>query len=259
MTRDDSRSVILARRARFVAAALAGSGMVVSVRAGAAGEEPTSDVPTDQTSPRVCLSDQIVEGRSPTSNDEPRTSLEVAAEPEPRPCLSIVEPETRLYFRGSAGPALLGMSVDDNLIDESGSGFGPSIDLALGVTLSESVAIGFGVTGFYAPSLRNDVLGSGTFWRIGTVVDYCPDPELGLHASVTFGPVYFGVEREGRDGAHGIGFGVGGFVGYDLTLSRNTAIGFGVGGTVGLGADMQDQRTGMNARAASLWIGFRSN
>ena len=85
---DEAKRLILARRARFVAAALAG------IAAACGGS-------TDDTDPKPCLSIQPGDGGPPTdsaSDAEPQPCLEplppdASDDAEPQPCLSPLPPD----------------------------------------------------------------------------------------------------------------------------------------------------------------------
>jgi hypothetical protein len=212
---------------------------------------PAPETP-EQTQPRICLSDDIIEG---TLEPQP---LEVPSEEPPRVCLSIARPvEQPPYLRILAGPALLGISAREREFDESGSGVAVQLEIDAGIWTSDSFGLAFGVTGFYAPSLDNDALGSGTFWRAGTVLDWFPARYPGFHGSLSIGPMYLGVERTGRGGAHAVGFSGGLWLGYDFPIADHWALGPSVGGSAGFGLGLGDEHdVRANARAVSILIGL---
>ena len=79
MTDDDAKSTILARRARFVAAALAGVGIAAACRSGGQQEQP----------PEACLSvPQEYEPDAAVGPEEEAEEGEADAGPPPQPCLS---------------------------------------------------------------------------------------------------------------------------------------------------------------------------
>ena len=83
---DDSRRIILARRARFVAATLAGVGFAQGCA--------TSSATCLSPPPRVVEIDGGAEEPEPGTPPEPAARADAAPEPEPEPqvCLEIAEP-----------------------------------------------------------------------------------------------------------------------------------------------------------------------
>jgi hypothetical protein len=82
---DDARDKILARRARFVAAAIAGIGALACT-------------PEPETPPQACLSQPMPQTEADGGEPEPQVCLSVAPDPEPedqpppQPCLSPMPP-----------------------------------------------------------------------------------------------------------------------------------------------------------------------
>ena len=100
MGNDDSKKLILARRARFVAAALAsGAGTVpLVVGAGACGGE------TEEQSPQPCLS---MDAATTRNDAEPQPCLSMDAAPddaEPQPCLAPRLPDAGADGASDGGP-----------------------------------------------------------------------------------------------------------------------------------------------------------
>ena len=187
----DARKIILARRARFVAAALAGSGLITpAARAQTEGETPAdaSTEPDCETDPRacrpqICLSDDDIEGEliePPTCPDGslepddgicppsvclgagcPTEQLQEDGSCLPTICLSIWHEDPRqnlaanhdgFYLRLSLGPGWLHASTGGDLPEGSVKGAVTAVDLRVGHTLFRGMALGLFAGLWHAPS-----------------------------------------------------------------------------------------------------------
>jgi hypothetical protein len=88
---DDAKRLILARRARFVAAALAG----VAVACGGA---------TDEGDPQPCLSIRPTDGGIDSAKPQPCLEPSVDEDAGPQPCLSPLPPDAGDAGDADAGP-----------------------------------------------------------------------------------------------------------------------------------------------------------
>ena len=235
VTSSDDRRAILARRRRFVLAALAGAGLrAPSVLAQTdATEQPQSEGEAepepDAPAPQICLSDMDLEGELERPPEKPNeVTLSGPLSGEPQVCLSII-PETSnsrlrhdgFYLRLAAGPSYAWTALDADSGERTLSGFALALALDFGITIVRGLVVGAGVSLLHQP---DDAERNATFVSVGPLVDYFPDPYAGLHFGARLAPaIVFLSGAEGR--ARAIGAGAAAFVGYDAFVLDDWSLG----------------------------------
>jgi len=255
--RDDfDRAAILARRKRFLAAALASVGGTPGL-ALAAGESPDGAAETPSATPveappRICLSDDTIEGRLPPP-EPPRPPG-----PPPHVCLSIVResfdrPHRHDGFSLRMGPiaGVLSMSVtaSDTTRSADAGAFGG--ELAAGFTLGGGLVLGLGATALHAPS-PSAGFRSLDVWQLGPWLDYYPDPSAGWHGMLTLAPQVL-VARESAGTSRGVGIGGSLWLGYDAWIGSEWSTGIALGGAFAVASGKRDD-TSVVLRARALTL-----
>ncbi|MCA9599240.1 MAG: hypothetical protein KC776_38295 [Myxococcales bacterium] len=231
----DDRARILARRARFVAAALAT--LTPGAARGQPDETPDCEVDPEACRPSVCLSDDVIEGEL----TPPKAKAEPQSAPAPRPqiCLSVIDDTADrplrhdgFYLRLAAGGGFLG--VKGGGVDHRGPALSLSLDF--GPTVFPGLATGIGLALVHSPvasTTPGDETVTATSFLGGPFFDYFPNPEAGLHLGGRFAPA---ITSAGDSGARP-GAGASAFVGWDGFVADDWSLGalltggaaFGVG------------------------------
>lgn len=259
---DRDRSTVLARRARFVAAALAGVTPSLVVRAQGSEANPPPDdavAPDAEPAPRICLSDVDIAGEQDPCHAEPERpdcAIPVRGPEPPRPhvCLSLAPPTRDREYQHDGyylrvGP--IGGVLGASLGRESASGAAYGAELAAGMTLATGVVVGLGSALLHAPA-PSQPLDAMTLWQLGPFVVVYPDPLRGWRAAVSISPSVIALHAPGEDAS---GAGVGGalWLGYDAFVAPDWSFGVAAGGFLGFAsAQRQDARVALRARALAL-------
>ncbi len=278
-----AREAILARRARFIAAALAGVGIALPAgakpeqRGKADAADPTQEEeapePEPYVGPSICLSDDTIEGELV----KPPPLLPVPDEEEdasplrpgplgdiPQVCLSIIAPwddsDSRhdgAYLRASAGVAT-GRVGGIGGVTYSGFAF----DLAGGLTFTPTVAVGVGAGFNLGPWVRFEGQDTGagrvSEWLVGPEFLVFPDPRKGWHFGARLGPLGVGLaERPVGDALLALGFGASATAGTGLWLSSQLSLEVALRGTLGIAwADDAGVSRRLDAQSLSLLLGL---
>lgn len=258
---DRDRAAVLARRARFVAAALAGVTPAFAARAesGEADRPPDDAGATEaEASPQICLSPDDIEGAERPCRDEPAhpdcaPPVRVPEMP-PHVCLSIAPPSTNLEYQHDGfylriGPVggLLGASAGD----ETTSGLAFGAELGAGMTLAPGVVVGLGGAFLRAPE-PSESFESITLWQLGPLVTVYPSPLRGWRASLSVAPTVIAIRAPGED-ASGVGIGGALWLGYDAFIAADWSLGLAGGAMLGFAsAERSDGSAALRARALAL-------
>lgn len=258
---DRDRSAVLARRARFVAAALAGVTPAFAARAAPGEADPPPDdggAPEADAAPQICLSADDIEGvRRPCSAepDHPDCAQRVRGpELPPHVCLSLPPPSgdrghqhDGFYLRFGPMGGLLGGSASD----ESASGVAYGGEIGAGMTFAPGVVVGLGGTFLSAPA-PSKPFESMTLWQLGPFVTVYPDPMRGWRASLSVAPSAVAIRLPGEE-ASGVGFGGALWLGYDAFFAADRSLGLAGGALVGFAsAERRDASAALRARALVL-------
>ncbi len=257
---DRDRAAVLARRARFVAAALAGVTPAFAARAEAGDADPPEDAGATEAdaTPRICLSPADIEGTERPCRDEPEhpdCALPIRGpQMPPHVCLSIAPPSTNLEYQHDGfylriGPVggLLGASAGD----ESASGLALGAELDAGLTLAPGVVVGLGGTFLRSPT-SSDSFESITLWQLGPFVTVYPSPLRGWRASLSVAPTVIAIRATGED-VSGVGVGGALWLGYDAFVAADWSLGVAGGAMLGFAsAERSDGSAALRARALAL-------
>ncbi|MEZ4222147.1 MAG: hypothetical protein R3B13_14525 [Polyangiaceae bacterium] len=257
---DKARRTILARRARFVAAALAGSGIAVSAHL-AAKPDDEADASSarkgcgderSHCSPQICLSDIDIEGElvdpdagAAAGMSDTGTSDAGAEEVAlngpldagvPHICLSIAPPSHDLpyhhdgfYLRLSLSPSLLTGVRDSDDASYTGLGLGGAV--GVGMTLLPGTVLGLSLQLAHAPEGTTSAPFGVTQFDFGPMLDVYPSDGGGLHFGAMIGGTV--VTLSGAGSSEGYG-GPGGslWFGYDAWVGETWSLGIGVRGNL---------------------------
>ncbi len=265
---NDDRARILARRARFVAAALAASVAPHAARAqsGPLDEVPDCEKDPDTCRPQICLSDDIIEGELERPKPKPAPQRKAA----PRVCLSVMsETEDRpqrhdgWYLRLALGGGYLGMSQRGDRGGRSVAGTAAALSLDFGPTIDRGLVSGIGATLMHAPAAGydpGDAKIAATFVLLGPALDFYPDPVAGFHVGGRLGPaISVLAKRSGAANLVATGIGGSAFVGLDGFVANAWSVGFVLEGSAAAGAgSADDQREtnvsrGLTLKLSLLW------
>jgi len=258
---DRDRSAVLARRARFVAAALAGVTPAPASRAesGDVAPPPADAGATDpEAAPQICLSDIDIAGEQDLCRAEPEhpDCAPPVRGPElpPHVCLSMVPPTADrdyqhdgFYLRLGPIAGVVGASAGDP--SASGTAYGGA--LGLGMTFAPGLVVGLGGAFLRAPA-PSEPFDALTLWQLGPLVEVYPDPRRGWHASLSIAPTAITIRAPGED-ASGVGFGGALWLGYDAFVAPEWSLGVSAGGLLGFASGQRgDARVALSARALAL-------
>lgn len=241
-----ARRLVLARRARFVAAALAGSGLTLASPVAAKPEDGSGDDDaqalecgkdaSERCSPQICLSDIDIEGElvtPPPPKAPPPDKSETAgplAQAPPVVCLSIAPPSADLprqhdgfYLRLSLMPTLISGAFDAGS-SSNHAGFGVGAGLAAGITLLPGGVVGLSLRGTHAPEATGNAPFARTTVAAGPMFVFYPDQRGGLFVGGAFEVSGTRVESKGSStGLTGLGAAL--WLGYDLWINDDFSFG----------------------------------
>jgi hypothetical protein len=263
VTGSDDRRAILARRRRFVLAALAGAGLSAepALAQDDGGEQPAEGEPPadpNGSRPRICLSDDSIDGdlERPQSEDKPAKTM--PARP-PQVCLSRI-PETDnsdrrhdgFYLRLTAGVGYAWTALEADSGERTFSGLAPGGALDFGVTISRGLVVGAGASLVHQPDEADR---RATTLVTGPHFDYFPDPLAGLHFGARLGPALVFVS--GSDGsARALGAGTAAFVGYDAFVLDDGSLGAALEAGGALAGGETDAGESFSARGLHAGLRF---
>jgi hypothetical protein len=280
---DRDRAVVLARRARFIATALASVGVGLHPTLGFARTEseagpPAGDAAADpeEKGPRICLSDIDVEGEAIPGCDDDGQAPGCYAEPclsappdlppqvclsdvPPQVCLSIAPPSDNLphhhdgfYLRAGALGGVLSLSADADRSARTNTGIAFGGQLALGMTVAPGVVVGIGGSVLHAPTSNTSAQSSLAIWQVGPWLDVFASDRGGWHGTLSLAPTVLRA-RDAQGVISGVGFGGSLWLGYDAWIGPDWSIGLAGGGMLGFASGKrEDQSVALRARALAL-------
>lgn len=269
--------MILARRARFVATALASAGVGVAPALGLARTETEATPPVageppapEEKGPRICLSDIDISGIEAErcgEGDDPECEPEVCLS-VPQVCLSDMPPQVCLsvmpdsanreyrhdgfYLRAGALAGPLWFTLDDGAARRSPVGVAFGGNLAVGMTLAPGIVAGLALTLLHAPNPSEAGFRALDVWQLGPWLDVYAAPTSEWHAVLSLAPTAL-VAKSSEGTTGGPGFGGALWLGYDAWIGSEGSLGLMGGGLLGFASgERGGASVALRARALAL-------